>query len=468
MLEVLHVQTEMYRLSHYDEEQLKELRNTLMPGYGEGRDISSSLGVVPSLGWSVIQDFDILALLHRSEDPRLEAFISYLRLKYENMNLLPAEQHFIRYNMGLYTPSGPHIAIVNCNSLQVTPSEVQSGVGAGSEEALVELSKRLAQNGFRVTIFAEVDSSSGLTLGSANPRYYPRDGIRMMEDEDFDLCLAWRRTDWWRLKQYLRCPIIFCPHDWASDKELDTDGLDGTSFLTSYQAEEYFKYTPALRSLPWSVVGNGYDPSHFSAPHPVREQLLCCYYSAYHRGLEGVLDAWPLVKEKHPEARLEIYYGRENWGLLTDESLKKITTKIEALKGHGVIERGRIPHRELAREMLRASLFINASKFKETYGIVHVKSLAAGVVLVGTDVVDRSLVPQEIELLDHTSPSLVSDLARQVISRLNQAIGGELEPLRERCRKHVENFTWKHSCERLVQFIAKEWKVEREHEGKER
>ena len=217
----------MDTLAFHSREQLEQLRKKLLHTTGENGTTEASLGEVLQSPQTPQRDFNLLVRLHRGKSPLLLPYIAHLRLKYEQMEKLPPQSHFIRYNLGLYAPSAPHIAIVNCNNLKVTPQEVAAGAGAGSEEALVEVSTLLATSGFRVTIFAEIEADSGLTLASSNPRYYPRNSLHTFSENDISLCLAWRRTDWWRLKQYLRCPVIYCPHDWATGETLQLEGLDG-------------------------------------------------------------------------------------------------------------------------------------------------------------------------------------------------------------------------------------------------
>src|SRR4029077_5712386 len=149
-----------------------------------------------------------------------------------------------------------------------------------------------------------------------------------------------------------------------------------------------------------------------------------------------LLDAWPAIRGAHPEAKLHIYYGRETFGQLKDHELKSLVIKIEALVNSGVVEKGRVSHDELAKALNKASLLCAESQFNETYGIVHAKSVAAGVIPVVTDVIDKALVPAEIKLLDHTSPTLHQDFTSLVIKRLTQAKNLELEDLRRTCIKY--------------------------------
>ncbi len=403
-------------------------------------------------------DFNVLAKMHR-DGSDYSAYLGMLKSHYESLDHIPENySRFIRYNMSLYKCQGKHIVIVNGNDMAINPNAIENGQGSGSEEALIRISGLLAMKGYRVTIFCNVPSDSGLTLGSCNPRYYPMSGLPGFDDENVWVCLAWRRTDWYRLKSYLKCPVIYCPHDWAGNR-LDTAGLSGTAFLTLHQADAYFDSTPTLEDIPWCIGGNGYDPKDFDCNDIHRDPLLCGYYSAYHRGLEGVLKVWPVVRKSHPQAKLNIYYGRENWGLLAQNDLNRIVALIESLKNEGVTEMGRVSHSETARTMLGTSLMVNASKFQETYGIVHVKAMAAGVIIVGTDVIDRDLVPPEISLLDHTLTDLESQLAESIVKHLTMSVNGELESLRDKCRDHVKNYTWEKSAGRIADWLEDNWGV---------
>ena len=270
-----------------------------------------------------------------------------------------------------------------------------------------------------------------------------------------NITIAWRRTDFFKLKYFTKAPVIYAPHDWFG-QAFDLKDLSGITFLTEHQREAYLKGMESLASIPQTITGNGVDMAQFTpALAGQRNQLLCVYCSAYNRGLEGLLDVWPQVRAAHPNALLDIYYGRETFLSGQEDLIESLVRKITTLTDQGVVEKGRVPHAVLAQALMGASLLCAQSQFEETYGIVHAKAIAAGVIPVITNVIDRALVPSEIEFLDKESPTLSQEFSSLIVKRLSQAKTGQLEGLRQKCVEHANDVLgWAASATRLSHFIG--------------
>ena len=200
----------------------------------------------------------------------------------------------------------------------------------------------------------------------------------------------------------------------------------------------------------------GVNNSNNSVNFGERDNLKCLFCSSYNRGLEGVLDSWLDIRREFPTATLDIYYGRETWGILTKEKLSELIEKIESLKLQGVNEMGRVSHRLLFERMHKASVLVNISRFEETYGIVFAKAMAAGMSVVGTDVIDSKIVHPSIELMDRRKSDeiLRDEFTEKLIGVLRSASIGELEEERGKYIQYAkDNLTWYASALRLVDFI---------------
>lgn len=112
------------------------------------------------------------------------------------------------------------------------------------------------------------------------------------------------------------------------------------------------------------------------------------YSSAYYRGLEALLQMWPKIKERAPDATLDIYYGWESWVTVKgkDDLYYRITKLLEDLKGQGVTEHGRVSHAELAKAMEESDVWLYPTEFEEINCITALKQNAAGNHIVITDV----------------------------------------------------------------------------------
>src|SRR5689334_9604779 len=113
------------------------------------------------------------------------------------------------------------------------------------------------------------------------------------------------------------------------------------------------------------------------------------YFSAYYRGLDCLLDMWPVIYQKTDgKATLDIYYGWQSWEALSgDHTLKpRIEAKLEALKKYGVTEHGRVSHEELAKAMKETDVWAYPTEFPEIHCITALKAQQAGCWPVVTDV----------------------------------------------------------------------------------
>lgn len=112
------------------------------------------------------------------------------------------------------------------------------------------------------------------------------------------------------------------------------------------------------------------------------------YTSAYYRGLEALLHMWPKIKEKAPDATLDIYYGWESWVAHEgeDKFYHRMIKLLEKNKELDVREHGRISHAQLHKVMEEADVWLYPTEFKEINCITALKQNAAGNAIVCTDV----------------------------------------------------------------------------------
>lgn len=112
------------------------------------------------------------------------------------------------------------------------------------------------------------------------------------------------------------------------------------------------------------------------------------YFSAYYRGLECLLDMWPAIRAKVPDATLDVYYGWESWVALEgeDDFYVRMCKKFDALADHGVTVHGRVSHKELAKAMQGIQVWAYPTQFDEIHCITALKAQEAGCYPVVTNV----------------------------------------------------------------------------------
>ena len=113
------------------------------------------------------------------------------------------------------------------------------------------------------------------------------------------------------------------------------------------------------------------------------------YTSAPNRGLLCLLEMWPEIRKKVPDAELYWAYGWQTYDKAAQhnpqmQSYKKLV--VDKLKQEGVHDLGRIGHEELAKVMLSGSVWAYPTEFTEISCITAMKMQAAGVVPICTTV----------------------------------------------------------------------------------
>lgn len=265
------------------------------------------------------------------------------------------------------------------------PCIISEGIG-GSEEAVIYAGEALTSLGHRVIVYADPPRDSIWSLPLANPRYLPEKAF-YREEEPFDLVIMWRRTDFYT--GAMRGPVYFWPHDLPTHK-FDVGYLRGSLFLSQYHRLAFLKALPELSDIPSVICGNGVYLQHFPESPKTstiegRKPHSCIYASNYSRGLSLLLDIWPEIRVEYPTATLDIYYGRQTWGNLSNDEMAKLTDKIEYLRDRGVTERGKVGHQELARIFASSSILAYPCiSPAETFCITAVKAQVAGMIPVTT------------------------------------------------------------------------------------
>jgi glycosyltransferase involved in cell wall biosynthesis len=113
------------------------------------------------------------------------------------------------------------------------------------------------------------------------------------------------------------------------------------------------------------------------------------YFSSYDRGLECLLDMWPKIKQKVPEATLDIYYGWntfDQYHAKNPEMMKWKWQMIRKMHQDGVTDHGRVSHEELAKAMKDIQVWAYPTEFTEIHCITALKAVEAGCIPVVTKV----------------------------------------------------------------------------------
>lgn len=260
------------------------------------------------------------------------------------------------------------------------PDSITSGI-TGSEEAIIYMSQKLAKLGYKVFVLGDPPAGSKHSAQDANPRFVSTDF-----DQNFDIAISWRMPEAAHKLRSRAKQVYLWPHDTYNYHLTDEmiNGFDDVFWLSQYQREQWASVNPGFKKFT-SIFANGINPDQFKPIKARKNPYSCIYGSNYARGLDILLDIWPQVKEKYPQATLDIYYGWQHWGQLSPEKEAKMRSQIAHLSPLDVREHGLVGHEELNRAYEEASLWTYPCTAPEVFCITSIRAQAAGAVPVIID-----------------------------------------------------------------------------------
>ncbi len=254
----------------------------------------------------------------------------------------------------------------------------EEGLG-GSETAVVEMAKRLAKRGHRVRVYCTCetpgifDSVTYLDASSPAPA-------------DVDVLIAWRNAQL----------VGFAPARarllWVHDVEASYMGpqwwvrADRVLALSDWHRRNLID-KHKLADSQVVQTRNGIDLARFAEALP-RDEKQIIWSSSLDRGLQVLLDVWPEIRQRVPEARLGVYYGAATWEAVAEQSGSQqqrytVTSLLRRLKStRGVTYHGQVDQKTLARAMLGAGVWVGSLWFPETHCIGACEATAAGLRMV--------------------------------------------------------------------------------------
>ena len=254
------------------------------------------------------------------------------------------------------------------------PRFVKDGLG-GSEEAVVNIAPLLAKQGWEVEVYNNC-AQEGNYDGATWKPFWTYD-----QTQPCAIFIAWRDS-----RSALLAPQEAKVMMWLHDKQKKDhwspemlDRVDKFFFLSEYHRKDL----PEIPDEKIFITSNGIRTSQFIIPEP-RDPLRCFYASSPDRGLDVLLEMWPKIMEKVPEAELHTYYGfTKTYDQLhaKNQGMKEFREQIlKDLKKPGVTDHGRIGHEELSKEFLKSSFWLYPTYFTEISCITAMKAQAAGAI----------------------------------------------------------------------------------------
>jgi hypothetical protein len=261
---------------------------------------------------------------------------------------------------------------------QWSPKSIESGIG-GSEEMFIGMAKELSKLGNKVTVWCRCLEDEGIY-----------DGVEYKNYDDFDIketdILIIARSPQLLLKNHLdkvKAKKYLWLHDTINPLEVICYlmAFDGIFTASKWHQDYYMQCcAPEFRNK-IIQTRNAVDYSLFDQKVE-RDPYTMVYGSLYNRGLSELLSIWPKVKLAVPQAKLRIFYGWQTIEkLLPLEQFKEYKKEMEKLMDQeGVTHLGRISHKEVAKEMLGAGVWVYPTNFNEISCITAMKAQIGGAI----------------------------------------------------------------------------------------
>lgn len=265
------------------------------------------------------------------------------------------------------------------------PWSLKEGIG-GSEEAIIRITPKLRDLGYKVVVFGKPGHLAGDYDGVMWRNYDECN----LEDE-FDIFISWRAPFIFEKKikarkSYLWLHDVMEPGEFGQNR---IDNFDKCILLSDYH-RSLFPMIPDEKVL---MSGNGIDPEEFEAYDKVgkhkRDPHKIIYASSHVRGLAYIYNIWPDVKKAVPDATLDVYYGRESYDKVhkgNPERMKWMDDmEAKAKELEGVTDHGKVSQTTIVDQTFRSGLWAYPCPFPEIYCITAIKCQAAGAVPVASN-----------------------------------------------------------------------------------
>lgn len=325
------------------------------------------------------------------------------------------------------------------------PDSIHNGI-TGSEESVIYISNHLANLGYQVTVYGNPPPNSRYSNSECNPKYVDAD---FSDEGNFDIAISWRMPGIGVSLKKRAKKVYLWPHDTIHYRLLaeHINSFDDVFWLSEWQRKQWMSINPEFSKFS-NIYGNGIELTQLPPLQEKRNPHSCIYASNYARGLEVLLDLWPFIKQKFPNASLDIYYGWQSWGLLKPEKEAKMRRQVEDYKELSVVDHQRVGHQELNEAFARASVWAYPCIGPETFCITALRAQANGAIPV---IIEGTAFSETVHGGFRSQNS--EDYLAVILRALKEAENYSLAD-RQKLREFVfEKYTWKQIAQKWHQVF---------------
>jgi phosphatidylinositol alpha-mannosyltransferase len=224
--------------------------------------------------------------------------------------------------------------------------------------------------------------------------------------------------------------------------------LDGRIFVSEAVRDYITQYFPG----DYTIIPNGIDWARFASPdiQPIekfndgRPNILFVGRLEKRKGFRHLIRAYPYIKEAVPDARLIVV------GAFSDEEKAPFLRYAHAHKLRGVHFIGYVSPQELPRYYRTATVFCAPSTGFESFGIILLEAMAAGLPIVASDIAGyRTVLQDQVEGL-LVPPMDDQAIARAIVQLLNDP--AQCASMSARGRAKAAQYDWSIIAQRVLAY----------------
>ena len=345
-----------------------------------------------------------------------------------------------------------------------TPETIKkTGIG-GSELMAMEVSKRLAALGHKVSVYNSCGEFNEGIYGGVT--YYQ---THKYHDLECDVLIVSRNAKYLSDQYNITAKLkLLWVHDVFAINATNELLLKANRILALSQWHKDFlvKYHN-VHPQQVIVTRNGINLNRFNKTIE-RNRFKCVNSSSPDRSWAVLLDVWPRIKEQVPQAELHLYYGFKNWEYSAQfdpknkDLIQYLKDKISSLSNQGVVFHDRINQDELAKELLSSSVWTYPTWFSETSCITAMEMQAAGVRMVTSSIAALKETAGDRAVLlegEWTSEEYKSEFVDAVVEKLTNEDNSDRLALQSYAKEHFSLDALSEDWESMFYSLMEEFKI---------